>query len=303
MKLKLKFWKKDKEESGLKPEDATVDEAKNSEKGGAGNNYLITIKEKLGSNTKTIKRFSAVRYLDSEDYVVYLYNKKLSFLELFPQQEKDFTNFDEKDIKSKLSKLKIKLKKELDKDTEDVNDHDLTFDIMKLEAKLRHIEYDNDNSSYITFEEDGTPEFIFAREGSTFHPFKWDADTKTIYTPSDNKKKSASMLLRNKEFKYTKFKDIIEGVTIFLLVISGVFAMGGGYMYYKAYNMYDTSNIAESARASLNTANACGAIVLETAIESKRLVAETKSIMEQFSGKINIQENIISTPPIREVIE
>lgn len=297
--MKLRFWKK--KDTDLKPENLSDEEDKSKKT--KNNNYLITIKEKLGSSTRTIKSFNAERYLDSDDFVVYLYNKKLKFLELFPQQEKDFAEFAEEDIEDKLEELKDKLAKELKEDTEETNDHDLTFDIMKLEAKLRHIQYNNDDSSYLTQTEDGTPEFIFCREGSTFHPFKWDAKTKTIYTPSDNKKKSASMLLRNKEYKYSKFKDIIEATTIFLLILSGIFVLGGAYMYVKSYNMYDTSKIAAATRASLDIANSCGQIVLDTAIASQELTEQSKNLVETFADKIIIQEQVISTPPIREVIE
>jgi hypothetical protein len=299
--MKIPFFnKKDKD---LKQDDKLIDDKNKSDKGSIENKYLITVKEKLGSNTRNIKSFYAVRYLDNEDFVQYLYNKKLKFLELFPQQEKDFSDFSKDDVQKKLGKLKEKLKAELEEDTEEINDDDLNFEIMKLEAKLRHIKYSNDSSSYLTLGEDGVPEFIFIREGSTFHPVKWDINTKTIYTPSDNKKKSASMLLRNKEYKYTRFKDVVEGITIFLLVISGIFAIGGGYMYYKAYNLYDNSNIAEATRASLDVANQCGGVVLQTAEEAKRLTKETSDLLERFNDKILYQENVISSPPIREVQE
>lgn len=296
------FKKKDKNKANaLKPEETADSDSK--KKKGSDNQYKITIKERRGSGTKTIKTFDAERYLDQDDFVVYLYNKKSKFLELFPQQEQDFAEFNEEDLTSKLEELKQSLSDELHEDTEATNDNNLEFEIMTLEAKLRHIKYNNDDACYTTAGDDNKDEFIFLREGSTFHPYKWDSSTKTIYTPSDNKKKSAMMLLRNKEYKYSKFKDVIEGTTIFLLVLSFIFAAGGGWLYVKAYTMYDTSNIAESTRASLDVANQCAEIVLETAVETTKLAKESKGLVEALKDKIIVQETVITAPPIREVTQ
>ncbi len=181
----MAFWNKKKKEDEKKTDKASKAE------------YKIVIKEKFGNATSTLRTIKAERYIDAEDYVVYLRNEQEKFMELFPQDENDLEQLDKTTIKAQLTKARTELKKEKLNDTEGINDSNLEFTIMKCEAKLRAMNFGKDDP-YITIDEVGVKVFYFLREGSTFHPFKWDTDTRTIYTASDNKKKKAGIARKNK---------------------------------------------------------------------------------------------------------
>ena len=232
--------------------------------------YKIVILEKLGGTVREIKELNCERFRDDEDHVVYLRNTKDKFLEIFPQQINDFKNYSEEEVDKLIQKYQSILEKERDRDSEAVNDKDIEFELLKLKAKKRSFKF-SENASYLSFSTNGRPTFYFLREGSTFHPVKWDVDTKTVFTPSDNRKKSASLALRNKQNKYN-IQSMITGSAIILIVIGLIMAAGGGYFMFKAkgaydeaFNSYDESEIAAATRACLESAGKLNKEIANTA--------------------------------------
>lgn len=234
------------------------------------NTYKIVIKEKFAKGTTTLKTITAQRFIDPDDHVVYLQNESEKFLELMPQDENDYENFDEKSIKNKLNILKQQYKKEQEKDDPNVNDKNILFEIMKLEAKLRAIKFSN-SSEYITMDEQGTRTFYFLREGSIFVPFKWDTDTKTVYTASENKKKKAGIARRNKSIKYSKFKNVIEGSVMFMMILVCVTGLGELYLGYQMFSKFDESKIVEAQNFCVQKGAEWTAIVEKNAKASEEI--------------------------------
>ncbi len=207
--------------------------------------YKIIIKEKFSKGTTTLKTITAKREIDMDDHVVYLSNVSEQFLELMPRDEKDFEMLDEKEIDKRLVVAKDLLKKPKTDEEKGNNKQNYLYAVMKLEAQKRALKYGADNA-YESIDEFGTKEYIFLREGSTFSPFKWDVDTKTIYVASENVKKKAGMARRNKSIKYSKFKNVIEGSVMFLMIINIVMSLGLGYVYLKTFQKMDESAIIEA---------------------------------------------------------
>ena len=207
--------------------------------------YNVVIKEKFGIGTTTLKTIQVRRELDQDDHVVYLSNVAEQFLELFPQDENDFEKLDEKEINTQLKNARDTWKKEQLKDDPNINEHNYLYKIMKLEAKKRALEY-NKNSAYMTINEDGVKTFYYLREGSTFYPFKWDVDNNTIYVANDNVKKKAGMARQNKRIKYSKFKNVIEGAVMFMMIINVIMALGLGYVGFKVFDKFDESAIVKA---------------------------------------------------------
>lgn len=271
-----------------------TEEAKEQERANQDINkasYKIVICEKLGGTIREIKTLDAERWVDSEDHVVYLRNEKLKFLEIFPQQIQDFKNYDIDEVESLITDITAKLKRERKQDSEEVNDKDLEFELLKLRAKQRSFRF-NPRSSYLTFDEKGRPTFTFLREGSTFFPFKYDTDTNTVFVPSDNRKKSASIALRNKDSKYSTQK-IVTGVQIFLLIIQvvGLFATGYGFLKIQQQGAelfveYDESNIAAAQRACLEDIGKVSNTVKENAETVNR-------IFDEIDTEINKPQTVI----------
>lgn len=232
--------------------------------------YKVVLVEKLGGTVREIKTLYVERWKDLEDDVVYLRNVQSKFLEIFPQQINDFKNYTPEEVNNLIKKYQKALEGEREVDTEKVNEKDIENELMKLKAKKRSFKYDA-NSSYLSFDEKSRPTFYYLREGSTFFAFKWDTDTKTIFVPSDNRKKSASIALRNKESKYST-KTMIEAATILALILSVVFFGAGGYFWFKAhqssletFNNYDASEIAKVQRASIDVATQCALVSVAVA--------------------------------------
>lgn len=254
--------------------------------------YKIILVEKLGGTVRVIKSFFASRFIDEEDNVVYLRNEKLKFLEIFPQQINDFKNYSEEEVNALINKYTRILQQERKEDTDGINDKDLEFELLKLKAKKRSFEF-SPNSSYLSFDENSRPTFYFLREGSTFHALKWDTDTKNIFTPSDNRKKSASLALRNKQNKYNT-KKLLDGVSIILIIVGFIMAAAGGYFMFKAnsanndaFAQYDESEIAKAQRACLENINSVASSVSKTA-------KDVESITTKVEKDLNKPQTIIN---------
>lgn len=207
--------------------------------------YKVVIKEKFSKGTTTLKTILARREIDLDDHVVYLSNVQESFLELMPQDENDFEQLNEKEINLKLAAAKKALKAHGTKEDTGTNVQNALYEVMKLEAKKRALKY-NPESSYITLDENGTKTFYYLREGSTFYPFKWDVDNRTVYVANENVKKKAGMARRNKTIKYSKFKNVIEGSVMFMMIINVILALGLGYVGMKMFSKFDESKIIEA---------------------------------------------------------
>ncbi len=227
---------------GKKKEDKTISSTSSKT---SKAEYKVVIKEKFGKATTTLKTIMARREIDPDDHVVYLSNVTEKFLELMPQDENDFEQLNETEIKTRLATAKKVLKREKGEEDKGSNEYNYLYDVMKLEAKLRALKYNRD-SSYITLDEEGTKVFYYLREGSTFYPFKWDVDNRTVYVANENVKKKAGMARRNKSIKYSKFKNVIEGSVMFMMIINVILALGLGYVGLKMFSKFDESKIVEA---------------------------------------------------------
>lgn len=275
------------------------EQKKESENEGIKKEYKVILKEKLTKGTtRTIKTFDAGRWRDPLDGVVYLKSienqkKKINFLEIFPGDQKDFVKYSETELKKKIKEAQDNLKKELIKDDPNINQKNFEYEIMKYEAQLRALTYNSD-ASYFSFGEDAQPEIIYLRESDYFVPFKWDTDTKTIYQPSEAKKKSVVATLRNKESKY-KRNDQVTAVAMILLIIGAVLTLGNTFLGLKIWSQYDESKIAELEASSLETLTYCSQVVAQTNQE----VLKTGKSLSDIANKL---EDKHTSPQINGIL-
>jgi hypothetical protein len=260
--------------------------------------YKIVLLEKLGGTVREIGQpFFAKRFIDEEDKVVYLQNphKSKKFLEIFPQQVNEFRNYTKEQVKELIAKNEKILEREKIQDSQEINDKDIEYTLLKLKALLRSFKFD-DNSSYLSFDGNGRPTFHFLREGSTFFPFKWDTETKTIFTPSDNRKKSASLSLRNKQNKYNT-KKLLDGASILLIIVGFIMCAGAAYMWLKttnaygdAFDKYEASEIAAAQRSCLETINGVAHSLTKSAEGVEKI---TQSIEEELNKPQTVINGVI----------
>jgi len=226
--------------------------------------YHITIKEEIGDTLREVTQFTASRWVDKEEYLVYLYNAKLNFMELFPQREKDLIKLDPKEIREKLDAKRKELRRlEETEDPVKVNKKNVELEIIKLEAKLKASEWKK--TAFLEFGSKGEKKITFMREGTNMFPIAYDSVRNIYGIPSDIRKKSAAILMRNKENKYNRHKAIIEGGVFGALVLSIIFMLVSGYILFKAYNLYEENPINQAKLDTLEVANACSNIALNNA--------------------------------------
>jgi hypothetical protein len=260
-----------------------------NENSGIKKEYKVILKEKLTKGTtRTIRTFEAGRWKDPVDGVVYLKSienqkQKINFLEIFPADVKDFVKYSKEELQKKIKDSQEKYRAELVKDDPNINQKNFEFEIMKYEAQLRALEYNSD-SSYFSFSEDAQPEIIYLRESDFFTPFKWDTETKTIYQPSEAKKKSVVSTLRNKENKY-KRNDQVTAVAMILLIIGAVMTLGNTFLGLKLWSQYDESKIAELEAQGLNTLNYCSDVVAKTNQEVLKTGETLNNIVKTLEDK------------------
>ena len=274
--------KKNKESAEEEAEFKDVNKAK----------FQVVLLDTIAGAPRYVTEFEAVRYRDDEDHVVYLKNDKKQFLEIFPEQIADFKNYTESEVDQLIKETQISLRRERVRDSEEINDKDLEMQLLKLQAKKRSFKFDT-TASYVCNWKGGKPTFFFLRKGSNFLPYKWDSKTESIFVPSDNRKKSASIALRNKDTKYTKHKKLIEGGVILMLLVGFCMMMGGGYSWYKAnqshkelLQAYDETEIAKATQRSLQVAAQCADVSLKT--NQKAL-----DVINKAEEKINEPKTII----------
>jgi hypothetical protein len=244
--------------------------------------YKVVIKEKFSKGTTTLKEITARREIDLDDYVVYLSNVGENFLELMPQDENDFEQLNAKEIETKLKAAKDALKKNKTAEDKGTNEQNFLYEVMKLEAKKRALKY-NAESSYITLDAKGVKTFYYLREGSTFYPFKWDVDNRTVYVANENVKKKAGMARRNKSIKYSKFKNVIEGSVMFMMIVNVILALGLGYTGMKMFTKFDESKIVEAQNFCLMKGAEWTAITEKNAKASEEIFKN----LQQATGVTN----------------
>jgi hypothetical protein len=281
----------------FKKKDKLKKQAKDKEEKSEVNkaDFSIVIFDKLGGTVREITRFDAARFRDDLDHVVYLKNDKKKFLEIFPQDVNDFKHYTEKEVDTLIAKNQDLLEQERKNDSENVNDKNIEFELLKLHAKKRSFKF-SENSSNLSFDSKGKPTFYYLREGSTFFPFKWDTETKNIFVPSDNRKKSASIALRNKESKYDTTK-LVTGAAVLLIIIGIIFAAGGGYFmmkakgaYSEAFADYEASNIAAIQTGCLQNINEVSNSLTNSANNIEKI---TKTIEDDLNKPQTVINGVI----------
>ena len=212
--------------------------------------FKVVLWENVGY-LREIKSIQCDRYVD-DDKTPFIQNKAENFLELYPRDEKEVMKYTVPELQKQLKKKEDELNAIAGKDIKDYKDNepninDLEYDITKLKAKIRGNKF-TDKSSYAV-SSGGQATYNFLREGNTFYPFKWDADTKTIHTASEPVVKKAGILLRNKTNKY-ELSNLINTSTIIVLVIGVLLVFGNIWFGGWLWKQYDNSNLAEIETAT-----------------------------------------------------
>jgi hypothetical protein len=242
--------------------------------------YRIHIWESFGSGgmpRKVKPAFIAYRFADEDELIPYLKNEDQKFFEIFPQQIKDFIDDTKDNIQKKLKQTEDKLKKERELEEPNVNFKDLEHQIRKYKAQLRSFDISH-NASYGSLGDDNIIEFNYLRVGSSLLPVKWDLETKQIVVPSDNKRKSATIALRNKEAKYPTADNQVKFTSWLFLVLTLLAFLGTSYIGYKQMMTYDENEINE-IRTNM----------LQNTLETTNNIKSQSESISKIADKLNSQ--------------
>ncbi|MDH4127277.1 MAG: hypothetical protein OEV44_00875 [Spirochaetota bacterium] len=182
--------------------------------------YRVYIKDIHGSSTKKITHYGVQRLIDEDNSTVWLFNPDTKFKEMMPEDTDDFKIYQINEVKIKILETEKALAKELKKDDPEINKKNLEYDLRLYKNRLRSLELQG-RGSYMNYDEDGVPYFVFRRKGNFKFPEFDNIDLDTIYTPSESKIKKASDLLDMKKEKYSKFaKNLMTiNMTLFICLI------------------------------------------------------------------------------------
>jgi len=236
--------KKQEEENQtlLKPESSSSNISKNI--------FKVYLKEKVGNTYATFATFESQRWFEEDSEIPYLRNNKLGFLEILPEQEKDYLKINE----VKLDK-QIKETEDILSDIKDLNDpseimrkhgnpHNWEYKLMTLKAKKNALKYKD--RVYMSFGQNGEKEYTFIRDGSNYIPQAIDNSTFTAFFPPDSKKKTFSFTHRNKQSKLGMGQKLMTAAQAAAWIFGIIFLFATGYFMFQAHTSYTDSEIVKA---------------------------------------------------------
>ena len=183
-----------------------------------GYNYRVTVSDPQGDTIRDQKTFLAKKVRNTENNVVELENEQEVFKEYFPLDYEQEHKLDEKYCDSQISQLKEKQKKQ----SKDENPLNIKAEIFKWE-KIKY-SITNKGGSFVKYDADGTPHFLYLRYRSTFIPMKWNPKAGHIHVPDEPNIKDVIKAKEEKSLKYRQNKlNVMQTILMvgFVLLIIG----------------------------------------------------------------------------------
>lgn len=244
--------------------------------------YNVGVVEGLGSVPREIKKFQTNRYRDPEDDLIYLASKKIDFFGLFPSSKDQVINFTERDCKTKIAHYRKKLKdltnkKQPDSDNKITNIKSIELQIKKWEAKARYFKYNHKDSSFLYFDQQNIPSFMFNRVGSDMIPIAWDLSTQHLFIMSDTRKKTLKISRDRKDKKYGQADNIFKTIGFGVLVIAFLLFLLSVYTYNKSNDLYSENEFNKLKAENIALQQECSQVTIDTAKEMTQAAKELKN--------------------------
>jgi len=237
--------------------------------------YRVKTVEFLGTLPNISKGFLVWKVTDMEDKITFLQNEKNGFMELFPSPDKGFFSLEDKaSLRKQINELEKKKKEITNKLDPGVNGKDIEYSLRLKKAQLRAKGFESD-SSYIGLEAN-VKTIYYKKEGSDYVPLKWDKENETMFFADDNKKKGASISIRNKQHKYAKFQKLVEPTALLLIMGLIFLTLVNVFWTYKNYTAYDDSNLANLQRTAEEGALYCSKYFSDSAKDISIIMNELR---------------------------
>ena len=243
-----------------------------------GYNYRVTVSDPQGDTLRDQKTFLAKKTRNTDNNVVELENEQEVFREYFPLDYEQEHTLDEKYCDEQIRKLEEKQKK-LSKDENPLN---IKAEIFKWK-KMKH-SVKNQGGSYVKYDADGTPHFLYMRYRSVFVPMKWNPKAGHIHVPDEPHIKDVIKAKEEKSIKYKQNKlNIMQTILMvgFILMVIGFGIQG--YFWMKL-----SSQANESATAKLQER------IDETPLICAEYLGQTANNWKDASEQAEKNQNLIT---------
>lgn len=275
--MKLNFLKKNKKKLLNKKEEDKLSKEYS---------FRVTVADPLGETIREINTFQAKKTRNKENNIVELENEKEIFKEFYPlDYEQDF-NLDEAYCDKKIKELE----KESKKQNKSVNELNIKSRIYKWK-KIKHA-VSTKGGSFVKYDKDGTPHFLFLRYRSVFIPLKWNIKLGHIHVPNEPNVKDVIKAKEEKSIKYRQNK--LNFMQTILMVGFIILIIGFGieiFFYSKLADQTNESAVAKLQERIDNTPLICAEYLGNTAknweTASNKAVNNQNKVSEILE-KINI---------------
>lgn len=286
----MAWFKKDKKEEIVDIE--KINEKGKIKKEAVDYDYRVYLKDIHGSNTKKVLHFGVKRWIDEDTSTVYLLNDTHKFREPLPEDTNDWKIHKIQEVEDKIKEIEKQLSQELKKDDPKINKKNLEYDLSIYKSYKRSLQLQG-RGSYLNYDEDGVPYFVFRRKGNFKLPEFDNVELDTIYTPSEAKIKEASELLDMKKEKYSKFLRNYGNMMIILFVLQLLFLGGLAWYSFKLNKQYDESAVSMLNQRVDDTALYCAKLYGEAGENFYNASVNVKNITETLVTDLHKPQTII----------
>lgn len=260
--------------------------------------FKVTVADPIGETIREINTFRAKKVRNKDNNIVELENEKEVFREFYPlDYEQDF-DFDIDYCEKQINKLKT-TQKSLKKSTNELNVKAQLYKWNKIKTALS-----TKGGSFVKYDQDGTPHFLFLRYKSVFIPMKWNIRTGHIHVPNEPNIKDVIKAKEEKQIKYKQNK--LNYMQTVLMIGFIILIIGFGiqvFFFSKLANQVNESSVAKLQERIDNTPLICAEYVGQTASNWKEASDKAVSNENKISDILDKLQQTTITQTNNDLIE
>jgi hypothetical protein len=257
--------------------------------------YRVELATVMGQSIRIVRSFPVMKVRNDKGVVV-LRNESENFEEFFPRDEPTETEYDLAYVNKKIKELESKKKQQQ-------NPFNLKEELFKWKRIKQSLELPG--GSFIKFDSNGVPTFLFVEHRSVLIPYKHNVNMSHVHAPSEPFVKKVVDFLIEKKTKYQEkvlqFQQMI--VTIGMVVMLVMFIVNGIWSY-NNYSWADDSNFAELQKRIDEAPLICAELYGKS---GENFYTASEDIVKAAANAVNITEvirdDLYSNPDIKKNIE
>lgn len=183
--------------------------------------YQIRLKISMGTATKELPFFDAVEATDESTGARFLINEEKNFKEPLPEETEDYKLYKIEELEDLIEELEQQLTDENTKDNPDINVKTIRQQLKQYRKFKRSLELQGPGS-YINFNSNGRPYYVYKRIGSFKFPVYDNQENFMNLIPPATRIRTCSELHNANNQKYSKHNKttfLASSVILFLIII------------------------------------------------------------------------------------